>query len=181
MNASPSTQAFKKISVFVAGTSAISLVLWLPSKAVAAALPRKESLWSLEPPVPERSRVKWNNKLEMTCFPFSEKYQDTGGMHEQCYSAKSSYLNTTSNRNRTLSWKLCSLEPCYTTDAYARTQRLASNFKAQPKNRTLNLDKLNLYYCWGTFFLKKSCISFHHIWWHAMLWLILPRRTAGVR
>lgn len=31
----------------------------------------------------------------------------------------------------------------------------------------------------GWVFLKKDCISFHHIWWYAGLWLTLPPRTAG--
>lgn len=39
--------------------------------------------------MPERSRVKWNKELEMTCFPLSEECHATGGMREQCYSAKS--------------------------------------------------------------------------------------------
>lgn len=79
---------FKKKSAFVKG-AVTAHVLLLPSTVMAADLYRKKSLLPPESLVLERSGVKCNKDLEKTRFPLSEEHHATGGMHEQCYSAKS--------------------------------------------------------------------------------------------
>lgn len=79
----------KKKSEFVKGT-VTARVLLLPSMVMAAELHRKKSLLPPESLVLERSREKCNKDLEKTRFPLSEEHHATVGMHEQCYSAKSS-------------------------------------------------------------------------------------------
>lgn len=115
--------------------------------AAEAALVQEESQWALES-VPKRSRAIGSKEVEMICFPLSEGY---------CLSTviklNLTYkINTTGNRARVLLWTLHSLDAHYTMDPYAPTHRLARNFKAHQKTRTLNLDKLHFYYCLGGFF-----------------------------
>lgn len=57
--------------------------------------------------------------------------------------------------------------------------QVSKKLQGTPKNQDTKPWQAAFLLLLGWVFLKKGCISFHHIWWYAGLWLTVPTRTAG--